>query len=105
MASQRLVFLPWGDAHRVTDGEFDHILAPLESEIDNILSGCGDVMAVDGKDLVSSPNATVLESRAMRKLHRETSPQAIGMCNLVEAHSYVINEQQSCFRATYVAII
>ena len=25
--------------------------------------------------------------------------------NLVEAHSYVLNEQESCFRATYVAII
>ena len=80
MTFQRLVFLPWGDAHRVTDGEFDHILAPLKGEKDNVLSGCGDVMAVDCKDLVSSTNATVLESRAVRELHRETSRQAQVSC-------------------------
>ena len=64
----------------MTDGEFDHILAPLKGEKDNVLSGCGDVMAVDGKDLVSSTNATVLEGRAVRELHRETSRHAQLSC-------------------------
>ena len=44
----RLLFLGWCGTHRVADGEFDHVLAPLESEKDDILFGSGDVVPVDG---------------------------------------------------------
>lgn len=55
----------------MADGELYHILATLKGEKDDILFGGGDIVPVDGKDLVSSTNAAILERRAVRELRRQ----------------------------------
>lgn len=80
MPSRWLLLLPWGDTHWVTDGELHHVLATLKGEKDDILFGGGDIVPVDGKDLVSSTNPAILECWAVRELRRQPDNTRVAHC-------------------------